>query len=273
MPKKKAPAYKGGVTDGDTVTVPIQREEDDVMLVPTARASELTLDRGDVSADATIRFTVKPKDVPKGRKQIQITHALVNDERQRVWPSVMTTDVGTPPQKAVRLWTVCFKEKKRDYGIGTEVRVWRKSCNVPDDLKEAFASSRDVKNLEAVAGRHVVPSTYQPRLLLGAHMYQCDVANWQDQLRVDLGGWSKAEAWNTARNQVIANAATGLNNMENAPLFLWLPETHKENARNSLEHKWIGWEPGATVHSRLVPTRRRISHCFHKDVVHYCACA
>ena len=132
---------------------------------------------------------------------------------------------------------------------------------------------RDVKNLEAVAGRYVAPSQYTELLLQGAHMWRCDVRNWEDQLRLDHGGWSHDEAWNTARNQVIANAATGLNDMENARFFAWLPEDHKENARSSLEHKWIGWNGVETTANRLVPTRRRISYCFHKDLVHYYACS
>ena len=53
MPKKGQGACKGGVTEGDTVTVPIQKKEGDTELVSSVRASELTLDRGDVSADAT----------------------------------------------------------------------------------------------------------------------------------------------------------------------------------------------------------------------------
>ena len=127
----------------------------------------------------------------------------------------------------------------------------------------------NVDNLETVAGQYVVESQYQPLLLQGAHMYNCDVKNFEEQLSLDHGGWSEAEAWGKACNQVIANAATGLNDMESSLLFAWLPEDHKKNARNSLLHRWIGWDGVETTNDRLVPTRRRISYCFHKDVVHY----
>ena len=270
--KKGQGACKGGVTEGDTVTVPIQKKEGDTELVSSVRASELTLDRGDVSADATIGFAVKRTDVPKGRKQIQLTHGIVDNECEKI-QNLWTKDVGTPPQKAVRLWMVSFKEIDYKHPDGTQTRPWRRNCFVPDPLKEAFALMRDVKNLEAVAGRYVAPSQYTELLLQGAHMWRCDVRNWEDQLRLDHGGWSEAEAWNNARDQVIANAATGLNNMESSPLFLWLTDNHKDNARNSLEHKWIGWKPDANENKRLVPTQSRKWRCLHNDVVHYCSLA
>ena len=278
MPKKKSdPAWRGGVTDGDTVNVPIQKKEGDTRLVLTVRASELTLDRGTVAESVTIEFKVKRTDVPKGTKQIKLTHALVNDtngtRREQLTAPFKTMDVGTPPRKAVRLWLIGFGNRgKRDLD-GTEVRDWRRGCLVPDDLRAAFALMRDVDNLEKVAGRYVIESKYTGLLLEGAHLYNCDVNNWQDQLRLDHGGWSEAEAWNNARDQAIANAATGLNDMENSRFFAWLPENHKENARNSLLHRWIGWKPGAKVDKRIVPTQSRKLRCLHNDVVHYCACA
>ena len=270
MPKRKnaTPAFRGGVTDGDTVNVPIQKKEGDTTLVTTVQASELTRDRGDVAASSTIEFTVKRTEF-EGRVQLQLTHVLVDDERKQLFPSVQTMNVGTPPRRAVRLWLVCLKKTGSTYFDGTQVRPWRRLCFVPDPLKEAFALRRDVENLETVAGRYVIPSEFTPRLLRNAHMYGCDLPNWEDQLRLDHGGWSEAEAWNNARDQVIANAATGLNDMESSLFFAWLPDTHKENARNSLLHRWIGWDGVETTNDRLVPTRRRISYCFHKDVVHY----
>ena len=273
MPKRKnaTPAFRGGVTDGDTVNVPIQKKEGDTTLVTTVQASELTLDRGDVAASSTIEFRCLRTDVA-GKGRLQITHALVDDERKRL-TSFFTKDAGTPPQRAVRLWMVSFKESDYKRPDGTEVRDWRKRCFVPDPLKEAFALMRDVNNLEAVAGRYVVGSPYQPRLLPNAHMHLCDLANYERQLALNFGAWSEAEAWNNARNQVIANAATGLNNMENAPLFLWLPETHKENAKRSLLHRWVDWKPGAKENKRLVPTQSRKWQCLHNDVFHYCACS
>lgn len=273
MPQKGEGACKGGVTEGDTVNVPIQKKEGDTRLVLTVRASELTLDRGDVKASATIEFTVKRTHVPKGRKQIQLTHALVDNECEKLNTSVFTIYAGTPPQRVVRLWMVSFKKYDKKRPDGTQIRDWRRGCKVPEDLRAAFALGRDVENLETVAGLHVVASPYTPRLLPNAHMYQCDVRNWESQLMFSFGGWSHDEAWNTARNQVIANAATGLNDMENSPLFLWLPEDHKKNARNSLEHKWIGWKEGAKEKGCLVPTRRRNSWCLHDDVVHCCVCS
>ena len=272
MPRTK-PKVRGGVLDDDAVTVPIQKKEGDTKLVRTVRGSQLTLSRGDVGENDTIEFKVKRTE-GEGRTQLLLTHAVVERKTERLRGPIQTMDVGTPPEKAVRLWLVGFEPKKRDYGAnGTEVKDWRRGCLVPDPLKEAFALRRDVDNLETVAGRYVIASKYTPRLLPNAHMYLCDVRNWEDQLRVDHGGWSHGEAWNTARNQVIANAATGLNNMENSPLFAWLPETHKENARNSLEHKWIGWEPGANKDKRIVPTQSRKWRCLHNDVAHYCSLA
>ena len=271
MPRMK-PKVRGGVLDDDAVTVPIQKKEGDTKLVRTVRASELTLDRGAVGENDTIEFKVKRSE-GEGGDQLLLTHAVVERKTERLRAPIRTMDVGTPPEKAVRLWLVGFEKKKRDYAIGTEVKDWRKDCLVPDPLKEAFALMRDVKNLEAVAGRYVAPSQYTELLLQGAHMWRCDVRNWEDQLRLDHGGWSEAEAWNNARDQVIANAATGLNNMESSPLFLWLPDNHKENARNSLEHKWIGWKPDAKENKRLVPTQSRKWQCLHNDVFHYCACS
>ena len=270
MPKRKnaTPAFRGGVTDGDTVNVPIQKKEGDTELVSSVRASELTLDRGDVKASATIEFKVKRTEF-EGRHNFDLTHALVDGRREKLHSKVYTMDAGTPPRRAVRLWLVCLKKTGSTYFDGTQVRPWRRLCFVPDPLKEAFALRRDVENLETVAGRYVIPSEFTPRLLRNAHMYGCDLPNWEDQLRLDHGGWSEAEAWNNARDQVIANAATGLNDMESSLFFAWLPDTHKENARNSLLHRWIGWDGVETTNDRLVPTRRRISYCFHKDVVHY----
>ena len=273
MPKKGEGACKGGVTEGDTVTVPIQKKEGDTELVHTVRASELTLDRGDVKASATIEFTVKRTDVPRGRKQIQLTHALVDNECETLNMSVYTTYAGTPPQRALRLWMVSFKRRDKKKIDGTQIWVWRRRCKVPEDLREAFELMDNVDNLETVAGQYVVESQYQPLLLQGAHMYNCDVKNFEEQLSLDHGGWSEAEAWGKACNQVIANAATGLNGMENSPLFLWLPDNHKENARNSLLHQWIGWKPGAKVDKRIVPTQSRKWRCLHNDVFHYCACS
>ena len=110
MPKRKnaTPAFRGGVTDGDTVNVPIQKKEGDTTLVTTVQASELTLDRGDVAASSTIEFRCLRTDVA-GKGRLQITHALVDDERKRL-TSFFTKDAGTPPQRAVRLWMVSFKE-------------------------------------------------------------------------------------------------------------------------------------------------------------------
>ena len=272
MPKKGEGACKGGVTEGDTVTVPIQKKEGDTELVHTVRASELTLDRGDVKASATIEFRCLRTDVARPGR-LQLTHALVDNKCKKLHTNVWTKDVGTPSQKAVRLWLVSLKKTGSTNFDGTQVRDWRKSCNVPDDLRAAFALRRDVEALETVAGRYVVASPHQLRLLQGAHMHLCDLPNWEDQLRLDHGGWSHDEAWDKARNQVIANAATGLNNMENAPLFLWLPETHKENAKRSLLHRWVDWKPGAKEDKRLVPTQSRKWRCLHNDVVHYCACS
>lgn len=164
---------------------------------------------------------------------------------------------------------VSFKRRDKKKIDGTQIWVWRRRCKVPEDLREAFELMDNVDNLETVAGQYVVESQYQPLLLQGAHMYNCDVKNFEEQLSLDHGGWSEAEAWGKACNQVIANAATGLNDMESSLLFAWLPEDHKKNARNSLLHRWIGWDGVETKNDRLVPTRRRISYCFHKDVVHY----
>ena len=271
MPRMK-PKVRGGVLDDDAVTVPIQKKEGDTELVSSVRASELTLDRGAVGENDTIEFKVKRSE-GEGGDQLLLTHAVVERKTERLRAPIRTMDVGTPPEKAVRLWLVGFEKKKRDYAIGTEVKDWRKDCLVPDPLKEAFALMRDVNNLEAVAGRYVVGSPYQPRLLPNAHMHLCDLANYERQLALNFGAWSEAEAWNNARNQVIANAATGLNNMENAPLFLWLPETHKENAKRSLLHRWVDWKPGAKENKRLVPTQSRKWQCLHNDVFHYCACS
>ena len=254
------------------MTVPIQKKEGDTELVSSVRASELTLDRGDVKASATIEFKVKRTEF-EGRHNFDLTHALVDGRREKLHSKVYTMDAGTPPRRAVRLWLVGFGGKRYNNFDGTQVRDWRRLCFVPDPLKEAFALRRDVENLETVAGRYVIPSEFTPRLLRNAHMYGCDLPNWEDQLRLDHGGWSEAEAWNNARDQVIANAATGLNNMESSPLFLWLPDNHKENARNSLEHKWIGWKPDAKENKRLVPTQSRKWQCLHNDVFHYCACS
>ena len=256
MPKRKSdPAFRGGVTDGDTVTVPIQKKEGDTELVSSVRASELTLDRGDVAESAAIEFKVKRTDVPKGRKQIQLTHALVNDtdgtRRETLSTSFWTTDVGD--HKAVRLWLVGFGNRGDSHLDGTEVRDWRKGCKVPVDLRAAFQLMRDVENLKTVAGRYVIDSPYAPLLRQGAHMWKCVVRNWEDQLHFDHGGWSHDEAWNNARDQVIANGATGLNDMEDARFFAWLPDNHKENARNSLLHRWIGWDGVETTNDRLVP--------------------
>jgi len=273
MPKKKSdPAWRGGVTDGDTVNVPIQKKEGDTRLVLTVRASELTLDRGDVAASSTIEFRCLRTDVARTGK-LQLTHALAGGEREKLHTNVWTKDVGTPPQKAVRLWMVSFKKYDKERNDGTQTRDWRRRCSVPDALKEAFALRRDVENLETVAGRSVIASEFTPRLLPNAYMFLCDLKNWEDQLRLDHGGWSEAEAWNNARDQVIANAATGLNNMESSPLFLWLPDNHKENARNSLEHKWIGWNGVETTADRLVLPQSRKWRCLHNDVFHYCACS
>jgi len=254
-PRKKA--YRGAVTDGDTVTVPIQKKEGDTRLVPTVRGSQLTLSRGDVGENDTIEFKVKRTEF-EGRNQLQITHALVNRARKPpLTTNFKTIDVGD--HKAVRLWLVGFGGKKNGNLDGTEVRDWRRNSFVPDPLKEAFALRRDVKNLETVAGRYVIDSQFQPRLLQNAHMYKCDVANFENQIGFNFGAWSHDEAWNTARDQVIANAATGLNDMEDARFFTWLPDRHQANARNALEHKWIGWTEGAQEKDRLVPTRRRNS--------------
>ena len=272
MPKKGQGALRGGVTEGHTATVPIQKKEGDTELVSSVRASELTLDRGAVAESATIEFKVKRTEF-EGRHNFDLTHALVDGEREKLHSKVYTMDAGTPPRRAVRLWLIGFGNRgKRDLD-GTEVRPWRKGCMVPKDLKEAFALRRNVKNLEEVAARYVVASGYTQRLLQGAHMWECDVPNFENQLSFNFGGWSHDEAWNNARDQAIANAATGLNGMENSPLFLWLPDNHKENARNSLLHQWIGWKPGAKVDKRIVPTQSRKWRCLHNDVVHYCACS
>ena len=274
MPKRKnaTPAFRGGVTDGDTATVPIQKKEGDTELVSSVRASELTLDRGDVKASATIEFKVKRTEF-EGRHNFDLTHALVDGRREKLHSKVYTMDAGTPPRRAVRLWLVCLKKPGSTHFDGTQVRPWRKGCKVPDPLREAFALRRNVKNLEEVAARYVVASAYTQRLLQGAHMWECDVPNFENQLSYNFGGWSHDEAWNNARDQAIANAATCLNNMENSPLFLWLPDNHKENARNSLLHRWIGWKPGAKVDKRIVPTQSRKWRCLHNDVFHYCACS
>ena len=81
MPKKGQGALRGGVTDGDTVNVPIQKKEGDTRLVLTVRASELTLDRGDVAASSTIEFRCLRTDVARTGK-LQLTHALAGGERE-----------------------------------------------------------------------------------------------------------------------------------------------------------------------------------------------
>ena len=263
---------RGGVTEGDTVTVLIQKKEGDTELVSSVRASELTLDRGTVAESSTIEFKVKRTEL-EGRKQLDLTHAIVDRKRETLQTPIQTMNVGTAPQKAVRLWLVCFKQRRQERFDGSQVRVWRKGCNVPDDLKAAFALRRDVKKLEAVAGRYVVGSPYQLRLLPNAHMHLCDLANYERQLALNFGAWSEAEAWNNARDQVIANAATGLNDTESSPLFLWLPKRHKENTKRSLLHRWVDWKPGAKENKRLVPTQSRKWRCLHNDVFHYCACS
>ena len=268
MPPRK---FRGAVTVGDTVTILIQIKEGDTSLVPTVRGSQLTLSRGDVGENDTIEFAVKRTE-GEGRTQLLLTHALVNRARkEQLTAPFKTMDVGD--HKAVRLWLVGFGDRVRRDLDGTEENDWRKGCLVPEDLREAFALRRDVDNLETVAGRYVVESPYQPRLLPGAHMHLCDLPNYERQLALNFGAWSMEEAWNNAHGQVIANAATGLNNMESSPLFLWLPDNHKENARNSLEHKWIGWKPDAKENKRLVPTQCRKWRCLHNDVFHYCACS
>ena len=116
MPKRKnaTPAFRGGVTDGDTVNVPIQKKEGDTRLVLTVRASELTLDRGAVGENDTIEFKVKRSE-GEGGDQLLLTHAVVERKTERLRAPIRTMDVGTPPEKAVRLWLVGFEKKKRDY--------------------------------------------------------------------------------------------------------------------------------------------------------------
>ena len=251
MPPRRKLLYRGAVTDGPTVTILIQTKEGDTSLVPTVRGRQLTLSRGDVGENDLIEFKVKQKE-GEGRKQLLLTHALVNRTRKpQLTAPFQTMDVGD--HKAVRLWLVGFGDRVRRDLDGTEENDWRKRCLVPDDLKEAFALMRDVNNLETVAGRYVVASPYQPRLLPDAHMYKCDVPNFEEQIGFNFGAWSMEEAWNNARDQVIANGATGLNDMEDARFFAWLPDNHKENARNSLLHRWIGWDGVETTNDRLVP--------------------
>jgi hypothetical protein len=271
MPPRRKLVYRGAVTDGPTVTILIQTKEGDTSLVPTVRGRQLTLSRGDVGENDLIEFKVKQKE-GEGRKQLLLTHALVNRTRKpQLTPNFCTIDVGD--HKAVRLWLVGFGDRVRRDLDGTEVRDWRRGCLVPDPLREAFALRRNVENLETVAGRYVIDSQFQQRLLPDAHMYKCDVPNFENQIGFNFGAWSHDEAWNTARDQVIANAATGLNDMEDARFFAWLPDNHKKNARNSLLHRWIGWTEGAKEDKRLVPTQSRKLRCLHNDVVHYCACA
>ena len=169
MPKKKAPAFRGGVTDGDTATVPIQKKEGDTELVSSVRASELTLDRGDVKASATIEFKVKRTEF-EGRHNFDLTHALVDGRREKLHSKVYTMDAGTPPRRAVRLWLVCLKKTGSTYFDGTQVRPWRKGCKVPVDLRAAFQLMRDVENLKTVAGRYVIDSPYAPLLRQGKSM-------------------------------------------------------------------------------------------------------
>ena len=119
MPKKGQGALRGGVTEGHTATVPIQKKEGDTELVSSVRASELTLDRGDVKASANIEFKVKRTEF-EGRKQLDLTHAIVDRKRETLHTPIQTMNVGTAPQKAVRLWLVCFKQSRSERFDGSQ---------------------------------------------------------------------------------------------------------------------------------------------------------
>ena len=112
MPRTKL-KVRGAVTDDDAVTILIQKKKGDTSLVPTVRGRQLTLSRGDVEANDLIEFKVKRTE-GEGRKQLLLTHALVNRARKpQLTPNFWTTDVGG--HKAVRLWLVGFGNRgKRD---------------------------------------------------------------------------------------------------------------------------------------------------------------
>jgi len=146
---------------------------------------------------------------------------------------------------------------------GTDTPVWKVSSRVPPELKDAFEAKADVKKLEAVARSKIVPSRNRPLLLHGAHMFGIDVLAYGERLGVEHGGWSEKEAKDKCVEQIIANAASCLYEMEANECFAWLPEKYKAAARLAEKGQWVGYEPGQTTRSRLVLTQRRRAFGLH----------
>lgn len=238
----------------DGVAVPIQLQEGNGMLVPSMQASQLARDRGDVKTTATIEFKCTQEDIDRAmraKERIKLTHAIVDGVRHTC-TNMWTSDVDGC--EVVRAWMVTFPKPKRRLD-GTEIKLWRRNCFVPEPLKEAFAL-KGLENLKAVAGLYVVQSPLTRLLLPGRHMFLCDVVTHDGQVRCSHGGLSKVAAWDLTVDQVIANGATGLIRMESSPLFVWLPKKYKDYAKDALEHKCIGWEEGQEERFRLVLTQR-----------------
>ena len=124
-------------------------------------------------------------------------------------------------------------------------------------MKEAFEAKANVAKLEAVARSKIAPSRKKPRLLHGAHMFSCDIAAYGDRLEVEHGGWSEKEAKDKCLEQIIANGASCLYEMEANECFAWLPEKYKAAARLAEKGQWVGYETHPNRDTRLVLTQRR----------------
>jgi len=140
---------------------------------------------------------------------------------------------------------------------GTKAPVWKPNSGLPRDLKEAFEAKANVAKLEAVARSKIVLSMHGPKLLKGAHMFGTDVKAYGERLNVEHGGWSEKEAKDKCVEQIIANGASWLYEMEANECFAWLPEKYKKAARDAAKGRWVGYETHPNRDTRLVLTQRR----------------
>ena len=210
---------------------------------------------------ATVRVLVTLADSKKTKaNKVNVNFVEIGREEQPLrGPAVCFKMLDGPNRNeiVVKAESIMFGKKSHSRKSGTEAPVWKANSMVPRGLKAAFEAKADVKKLEEVARTKITPSTNRPLLLHGAHMFGTDVKACGGRLGVEHGGWSEKEAKGKCVEQIIANCATCLYEMEANECFAWLPEKYKKAARDAEKGQWVAYEPGQTLSNRLVLTQRR----------------
>ena len=211
---------------------------------------------------ATVRVLVTLADSKKKKAaQVRINAVEIGGKEQPLcWPATCFKLLEGPNRNeiVVKAETINLELRtRRTTGDGTEAPVWKNNSRLPRELKAAFEAKADVKKLEEVARSKITPSRNRPLLLSGAHMFGTDILAYGGRLGVEHGGWSEKEAKDKCVEQIIANCASCLYEMDTNECFAWLPDNYKEAARDAAKGQWVGYKPGQTVLNRLVLTQRR----------------